>query len=286
MRKMVNIIQIVLVIVIWYCFYSTGGWKSIGFSGEKKDIVLLLLLYVFPMILIGMVLNVFSLVYNVKNKQTIKKANILIAVIFLAVLIVVPIIMAQKMPSYDIFSEEMLSEIYLKMDFRSAFGMGIYMAVALCTGHMMGALSQKPRELIIKYISVILIWFIAYDVLLPMTETITRSGKNYTFETLLMVIPMLLAGIILAFNMKNKTENGHVNWFNVIFIIVLIGAGLVVPISMILIDFKVSIYESQNIGVQVLDFIRNNMLYIILWLCIGDLVMKLKEPELNGESEK
>lgn len=282
MKKMVNIIQIILVLVVWYCFYSTGGWKSIGFGGEKKDIVLLMLLYVLPMILIGIALNIFSLASNLKNKQSVQKINILMEVIFLAVLIVVPIIMAQKIPSYDMFSEEMLSEIYLKMDFRSIFGMGMYMATALCAGHMIGALSQKPKEVIIKYISVILIWFLSYDVLLPMTETMARSGRNYTFETLLMVITMLLSGIILAYNVKNKSERHHVNRLNLILMIVLIAVAAIVPISVILIDLGVPIYESQNVVSEISGFIRGSMLYIILWLCVGDFATKLKEPEAKS----
>ena len=30
MEKTKTIIQTILILVIWYCFYSVGGWKSLG----------------------------------------------------------------------------------------------------------------------------------------------------------------------------------------------------------------------------------------------------------------
>lgn len=82
--------------------------------------------------------------------------------------------------------------------------------------------------------------------------------------------------------MKNKSERHHVNRLNLILMIVLIAVAAIVPISVILIDLGVPIYESQNVVSEISGFIRGSMLYIILWLCVGDFATKLKEPEAKS----
>lgn len=278
MEKTKTIIQTILILVIWYCFYSVGGWKSLGFDGGKMNLLLLLGLYVLPMILIGIVLNGFTCICNIKGKRPIQRLNLLIEGVFILILVIVPIIVMQKFPIYDVFMETMQPAIYQELiKFSDIFGMGAYMTTGLCAGHMVGALSEKPQKAIIKYGSIIFVWFIAYDLLLPMTEAMTKSGRNYTISTLLTILPMLFAGIALTYRGRDKFEQKQVDKFYFILFIIVTVAALIIPTVSILLDLKIPVYESQNLIVSMVQFIQGNMLYIILWLCVGGLVTKLKQ---------
>lgn len=278
MEKTKTIIQTILILVIWYCFYSVGGWKPLGFDGGKMNLLLLLGLYVLPMILIGIVLNGFTCICNIKGKRPIQRLNLLIEGVFILILVIVPIIVMQKFPIYDVFMETMQPAIYQELiKFSDIFGMGAYMATGLCAGHMVGALSEKPQKAIIKYGSIIFVWFIAYDLLLPMTEAMTKSGRNYTISTLLTILPMLFAGIVLTYRGRDKFEQKQVDKFYFILFIIATVAALIIPTVSILLDLKIPVYESQNLIVSMVQFIQGNMLYIILWLCVGGLVTKLKQ---------
>lgn len=279
MKKMGTLIQMIFIVLIWYCFYSIGGWKCIGFDGGKMKLILLWVLYVFPMILIGIVLNGTACIRNIKNKKSIEKINLFILAGLILILVIAPLILIEQIPIYDMFSEDMLLKFYRELNFSNVRGMGAYMATALCAGYMIGELSEKPqpRKTLIRYISIIFMWFIVYDILLPMTETITKSGRNYTIATLFTILPMFFAGIVLTYSDKGKSEYRQIDRFHLILFIIMTVLALTIPVVSILMDLKISVYQSQNIVVSIIYFIQANALNLVLWLCVGNLAVRLKE---------
>lgn len=279
MKNIRALIQTIFVVVIWYCFYSIGGWRITESGGEKINLILLWGLYVLPMILIGIVLNGDVCISNVKCKKPIEKTNLFIWISFVLILIITPIALIQKVPDNNMFSENMQLAIYQKLNFSDIRGMGGYMATSLCVGHMVGILSEKPhlRKTMMRYTSIIFMWFFVYDILLPMTETMTKSGQNYMISTLLTIFPMLFAGIVLTYSGMGKSQERQMNKFYLILLIIVTLMAFAVPVVSVLMDLRISVYQSQNIIVSIIQFIQTSTLYIVLWLCVGNLAVRLKE---------
>lgn len=165
MKRVTVIFQTVLILLIWYAVYGTeiAGKAGNGEWGVHGK----LLMYFLPLVIIGFILGADGFVYAIREKARIYKLNVAILFLMIFALVFVFFIISGKFEWMNDIND---SIVYRQLNFREVFGMGAYSAVGLCAGHMLGSLAGKDKQnIIVNYAAVIVLWFVSYDIVYPMT---------------------------------------------------------------------------------------------------------------------
>ena len=273
MKRIVVILQTAVILILWYVVYGTGFFEKfqLGAGGIAGKWIV----YVLPLFFVGVILGADGFIENIRSRAHVYKLNVVLLFFYMFALVVVAVMVSGRFMHIDALSGEMAAEAYRKLNFSRIFGMGAYSAVALCAGHMLVSLAGKDKEnIVINYAAVIVLWFVFYDILYPMTEKMAAVGENLSLSLLVMFLPMFLTGIILRIRHIGRNRQKKVTDKAVLTALIVIGAAaLVVPVCFMLFDFGINIFINQNIMTHIFNFLNSSYLYLMLWLCAGHMLM-------------
>lgn len=268
MKRGIAILQTVGILSVWYVAYGTGIFDEmlLGADGFWAKWLISFL----PMLIVGLVLGADGFIRDKQQNLTVHKLNICVFLLFTAILVVVPLAVRQHFSWVDEFGSMMAAEVYRKMNISNMFGMGVYAAICLCAGHMLGSFTARDRKYIVLNDGIIIaLWFVCYDVLLPMTDR-QASGINAVLSAILILLPMLAAGVILKMPLLCRRKS-NVSTDKVMFAVFLIFAvsAAVYPIGLILSACGFDVFDGQNIASVVFGFLAGSRCYMVLWLAVG-----------------
>lgn len=272
-KTIVNLIKAVFILFVWYIFY-TAGYSKLAFSdASEKWLFISWLLYALPLFCIGFIFNADVLIEKLRKKAGSNKLNILLFILCLLILFIVPLIISKNIPILNSISD-VTASVYFSDIALNTFGIGAYMALCLCTGHIAGNTAGKYENYflsLLKYIGIILVWFIFYDVLFLNIKTSAAPDADVFPQILIFILPAFIGGILLNSEsfirgLKNKAK---LNKPHLAAACLFILAALIVPVYFALADFGILVFENKNIFQILFNFFINGHLEVALWLCAG-----------------